>query len=87
MEKYSALLEIDGEDQVPVNANHRDMCKFDSRDNETYKKLVKRLNRMLKAKENASNTTSGASSELPSLRRELPMLEYSAESYPIPSTT
>ena len=42
---------------------------------------------MLKAKENAGNAaTPGGSPEVSSLRRGLPMLEYSAESYPVPGT-
>ncbi|MCJ1255882.1 Kinesin light chain 3 [Lignoscripta atroalba] len=50
VEKCSALLEINGEDQIPVDANHSDMCKFEARSDEVYEKLSKRLNRMLKAK-------------------------------------
>jgi ankyrin repeat protein len=41
-------LEVDGEDQIPVNANHKDMCKFDSRNDAVYEKLFKRIRRMLK---------------------------------------
>lgn len=47
VEKHSALLEVSGEDQQPVDANHSDMCKFGSRAHEVYKKVVKRLTRML----------------------------------------
>ena len=50
MEKQSALLDVSGEDQIPVNANHRDMCKFSRRDNGDYEKLCKRIRRILKAK-------------------------------------
>ena len=46
----SALMEIDGEDQQPVDADHRLMCKFDSQQDEIYKKLIKRLQRMQKGK-------------------------------------
>lgn len=42
------LLEISEEDQQPVDANHREMCKFNTRDDQVYQKLVKRLARMLK---------------------------------------
>ena len=28
VEKHSALLDIDGEEQLPVEANHEQMCKF-----------------------------------------------------------
>lgn len=51
VEKHSALLELSHEDTQPVDANHRDMCKFDTRNHETYKKLVKRVNRILKEKD------------------------------------
>ena len=50
VDKHSALLELSHEDSQPVDANHRDMCKFDTRNDETYKKLVKRIDRMLKGK-------------------------------------
>jgi hypothetical protein len=44
------LLEVSGEDQIPVDANHRDMCKFSGRDDGDYEKLFKRIRRVLKAK-------------------------------------
>lgn len=50
VEKYSALLEVQGEDQIPVDANHLDMCKFGARDDPVYEKLFKRILRMMKAK-------------------------------------
>ncbi|EFY94038.2 hypothetical protein MAA_10501 [Metarhizium robertsii ARSEF 23] len=53
VEKHSALLEIDGEEQIPVNLNHLDMCKFTDRDDEVYKKLFKRIRRLIK-EENTS---------------------------------
>ncbi len=49
MEKHSALLEIDGEEQIPVDANHEEMCKFAERTDEVYEKLFKQIRRMLKA--------------------------------------
>ena len=48
MEKHSALLEIDGEEQIPVDANHEEMCKFMEREDEVYEKLFKRVRRMIK---------------------------------------
>ncbi|KAL9132985.1 MAG: hypothetical protein Q9175_005840, partial [Cornicularia normoerica] len=51
VEKHSALFALSHEDTQPVDANHRDMCKFATRNDETYKKLVKRVNRMLKGKD------------------------------------
>jgi hypothetical protein len=51
VEKRSALLDVDGEEQIPVDANHEDMCKFASRDDDAYEKLFKRIRRMLKAQD------------------------------------
>lgn len=50
VEKPSALLEIDEEEQLPVNANHIQMCKFGSQDDETYEKVYKRVLRILKSR-------------------------------------
>ena len=47
VEKHSALLEVNDEDQQPVDSNHSEICKFDSQQDQTYQKLVKRLKRML----------------------------------------
>lgn len=47
MQKHSALLEVYGEDQIPVNADHSGICKFESRDDEVYEKLWKRIHWML----------------------------------------
>ena len=44
VEKHSALLEVPGKDQVPVDANHCDMGKFSARKDE---KLFKRVRRIL----------------------------------------
>lgn len=35
---------------IPVDANHNDMCKFKTRDDEVYKKLYKRVLRIMEAK-------------------------------------
>jgi len=50
--KQSAVLELAKEDQIPVDANHQDMCKFSTRRHEDYEKLFKRIRRMIKAKGN-----------------------------------
>jgi hypothetical protein len=52
VERYSALLDIDGEEQIPVDTNHEEMCKFSSRDDEVYEKLFKRIRRLLKLQNN-----------------------------------
>jgi hypothetical protein len=56
VDKYSALLEVPGEEQLPVDVNHRDMCKFASRDDQTYQKLWKRLRRIIEACENGQHS-------------------------------
>jgi hypothetical protein len=48
VEKHSALLEIDGEEQIPVDANHEEMCKFMDREDNVYENLFKRVRRMIK---------------------------------------
>ena len=51
MEKHSALLDVDQEEQIPVDANHRDICKFDDQADATYEKVYKRVRRMMKKRE------------------------------------
>jgi hypothetical protein len=47
VDKHSSLLGVDREDQIPVNANHREICKFAYRDDAVYDQLFKRIRRML----------------------------------------
>ncbi|KAI9787480.1 MAG: hypothetical protein M1839_000009 [Geoglossum umbratile] len=49
VDKDSALLGFEGEDRVPVDADHRDICKFASREDPTYSKIFHRIKRMLDA--------------------------------------
>ena len=49
MDKRSSLLDVYGEDQIPVDANHQEMCKFADRDDAVYGKLFRRIRRMLKS--------------------------------------
>ncbi|KAI9773955.1 MAG: hypothetical protein M1839_001967 [Geoglossum umbratile] len=58
VEKHSALLDIDGEEQIPVNASHEEMCKFAFRDDDTYEKLFMRIRRMLKVQDSGSLNSS-----------------------------
>lgn len=53
VEKDSALLEIDGEEQIPVDANHEDLCRFTGRSDDVYEKLFKRVKRMIKEQGNS----------------------------------
>lgn len=50
MEKHSALLEVDEEEQIPVDANHEQMCKFTEQEDVVYEKVFKRISRMIKEK-------------------------------------
>jgi hypothetical protein len=56
VEKHLALLDIDAEEQIPVDANHEEMCKFSKRDDEAYEKLFKRIQRMIKGQEGSTPT-------------------------------
>jgi len=55
VEKHSALLDIPGEDQIPVDANHKEICKFAHRNDAVYEKLFRRVRRMLKSVDNMDN--------------------------------
>lgn len=46
VEKHSALLETNDEEQIPVDANHSAMCKFETDDDPTFEKVYKRVSRM-----------------------------------------
>ncbi|MCJ1237731.1 hypothetical protein MMC14_005718 [Varicellaria rhodocarpa] len=48
--KESALWEVNGEDQTPVDENRSNMCKFETRDDPTYEQLWITVHRMIKAK-------------------------------------
>jgi hypothetical protein len=47
--KHSSLLEIAGEDQVPVDANHEEICKFAHPNDAVYEMLFKRVRRIVKS--------------------------------------
>lgn len=51
VEKYSALLGVANEEQIPVNADHQEMCKFASPADETYEQIYIRIRRMMHAYE------------------------------------
>ena len=44
-------MDFDEEDQIPVDANHRDMCKFSTRSDQVYEKLFKRVRKMIEMHE------------------------------------
>jgi hypothetical protein len=39
VEKHSALLETNHEEQIPVDADHRAMCKFEADSDATFEKV------------------------------------------------
>jgi len=51
VEKYSALLHVGNEEQIPVHADHQGMCKFKDEKDETYKQIYMRMRRMMQAYE------------------------------------
>jgi ankyrin repeat protein len=59
VEKHSALLEVDGEDQVPVNADHSQICDFETEDDDTFEKTWKRIERIRKEDGNCISRTDG----------------------------
>ena len=59
VEKHSALLEVDKEDQVPVNADHSQICKFEKEDDDTFEKAWKRIERIRKETSPASMGQTG----------------------------
>ena len=60
MEKHSALLEVDGEEQIPVDADHEQLCKFMEREYEIYKKIFKRICRIIKEQDSLPLNSSSA---------------------------
>ena len=60
MEKHSALLEIDGEEQIPVDADHEQICKFMEREDDVYEKLFKRIRRIIKEQDSIRLNSSRA---------------------------
>jgi hypothetical protein len=46
VEKHSALLETNHEEQIFVDADRSGMCKFETNQNGTFEKVYKRIRRM-----------------------------------------
>jgi hypothetical protein len=46
VEKHSALLEIEHEEQIPIDANHSVIYKFEADSDDTFKKVYKRIRRI-----------------------------------------
>jgi hypothetical protein len=61
VERYSALLETDHEEQIPVDADHSPMCKFETDGDDTYEKVYKRVKRIKITPQRVANEHSGRS--------------------------
>lgn len=61
MEKHSALLEVNHEEQIPVDADHSAMCKFETDGDATFEKVYKRIKRMRNNPRRITNEQSGMS--------------------------
>lgn len=46
MGKYSALLEVEKEEQIPTDADHSMICKFETDTDDIFEKVYKRMGRM-----------------------------------------
>jgi len=46
VEKHSALFKAKDEEQIPVDADHSAMCKFETEDDITFEKVYKRVTRI-----------------------------------------
>lgn len=62
MEKHSALLEVNHEEQIPVDADHSAMCKFETDGDDTFRKIYKRIKRMRNNPQRMATDQSGMSS-------------------------
>ena len=61
MEKHSALLEVNHEEQIPVDADHSAMCKFETELDDTFEKVYKRVRRMKNSPRRVAGEQSGMS--------------------------
>jgi hypothetical protein len=61
VERHSALLETHHEEQIPVDANHSAMCKFETEANNTFERVYKRVKRMMNTPRRGDNEQSGMS--------------------------
>ncbi|GAB1316536.1 DUF676 domain-containing protein (Fragment) [Madurella fahalii] len=56
VDKMSSLMHLDHEDQVPLEANHVELCRFESEDDEGFKRTVKRITRAARGMPNPMQT-------------------------------
>lgn len=58
MEKHSALLDIENEDQIPIDTDHKWLAEFSGSDDVAYEKLFTRVLRMMDRGEKTSMDSS-----------------------------
>jgi hypothetical protein len=61
VEKHSALLEATHEEQIPVDADHNALCKFETEGDDTFEKVYKRVQGMRKDPQRITNEQPGMS--------------------------
>jgi uncharacterized protein YifE (UPF0438 family) len=62
VEKHSALLEVNHEEQIPVDADHSAMCKYEKDSDDTFEKVYKRVRRIKNNPRRMANEQSSMSS-------------------------
>jgi len=58
VEKQSVLLDVEHEDAIPVYADHRQMCKFEKDDDDTFQTVWKKIEQIRKQSRPTSSTKS-----------------------------
>jgi hypothetical protein len=56
---HSALLEVNHEEQIPVDANHSEVRKFGTDDDDTFEKVDKSVKRIRNSPQRISNEQLG----------------------------
>jgi hypothetical protein len=61
VEKHSALLEVNHEEQIPVDADHSTIYKFETDSDDTFERVYKRVRRMRNSPRRVAGAQSGIS--------------------------
>jgi hypothetical protein len=64
VEIHSALLEVEDEDQIPVEADHSQICKFETEDDVTFEKAWRRIGRIRRRAQPARTMEPALTTEL-----------------------
>jgi hypothetical protein len=56
VEKQSVLRDVEHEDAIPVYADHRQMCKFEKDDDDTFQTVWKKIEQIRKQSRPTSST-------------------------------